>query len=208
VGVKIVLIVICLGIAGTVVLAATGSFSFYAYSTSQGSDGVTKVHCYGDCAGVEASAAVDDAAAIVATDQSPTYDRAVVALLHLLQRAGSMSKPAGAALVWRNAPPLIRTIEPEQDLLIERVRAVDVQTSPGELCRRAALRLVARYQWAVQRLELSIGRSSPRWTTVKTFIRDMRSSESSYASEARACVLAAPTDEQAQLADAVGSFSG
>lgn len=177
---KGLLIVLC-GLALVVfLLTKTGNFYFYAYSVTQDADGRQHVHCYRGCntdvvqsaqaaADAGASPTVQDAVALVATDQSPRYGRAVIGMRRLLTRAGRMSQPAGSALVWRKAPAFARTMEAEESLLQDRVRAVDLQTPAGEVCRQAALRLVARQQWAVREFEAALEQTEPTWNAIERF---------------------------------------
>ena len=214
---KTLLIILGVLALGGFLLAKTGTFSYYAYSVSQDADGRQHVHCYAGCntdvvqsekaaAGGSASPIVQDAVALVEADQSPRFGRAVIGMHRLLTRAGRMAHPAGSALVWRQAPRLAGAIDSEESLLLDRVRAVDLQTSAGEDCRLAALRLVARDQSAVREFEIALAQSEPAWNAIKRFNAGTRAAGKAYIADARPCIAAAPRSDRPQLVDIVRHF--
>jgi len=210
------LLILCGLAVGVFLLAKTGTFSFYAYSVSQDADGRQHVHCYSGCntdvvqgaqaAAGGASPTVQDAVALVAADQSPRYGRAVIGMRRLLTRAGRMRHPAGSALVWQKAPAFARTMDAEESLLLDRVRAADLQTPAGEVCRQAALRLVARDQWAVREFEIALAQSQPAWNAIKRYNAGTRKAVKAYIGDVQPCIAAAPSSDRAQLVDIVRRF--
>jgi hypothetical protein len=215
--VKIGLIVILVLVGGAFLLVRSGSFSFYAYSVTEDANGRSQVQCYAGCAadvvqGAKAdvsgtaSPMVQDALLIVAAGQSKTHEQVAFGLFRLLARAGHLARPSGAALVWRQALPLARAMDKEESLLLDRVRAVDLQASGSELCRQVALRLIARTQGVVREFEIELAQGRPTWGTVTQFNTARKQSARSYLSELRPCIAAAPKHDRAQLADSMLRF--
>jgi hypothetical protein len=215
--VKVVLIVLVALAGGAFLLAKNGHFSFYAYSASQNADGQSQVHCYAGCntdvvqgaradESGAASPMVQDAVALGAAGQSKAHMQASFGLLRLFARARHMARPSGAALVWRRAPALALAMDNEESLVLDRVRAVDLQSSDSELCRQVALRLVARIQGVVREFEIELAQSRPAWSTVNQYNWARKESARSYLRELRPCIAAAPSQDRAQLADSMLQF--
>jgi hypothetical protein len=215
--VKVALIVVVALAGGAFLLAKNGDFSFYAYSVSQNAAGQSQVHCYSDCntdvaqgARADKSSAapptVQDAVALVAAGQSQAQQPASMGLLRLFARARHMARPSGAALVWRKAPALALAMDSEASLVLDRVRAVDLQSSGSELCRQVALRLVARVQGVVREFEIELAQGRAAWSTVNQYNWGRKASARSYVSELRPCIAAAPSRDRAQLADTMLQF--
>jgi hypothetical protein len=210
--VKVVLIVLAALAGGVFLLAKNGHAFSDASGASQTAGGQPHVHCSAGCntdvvQGPRAvSPMVQDALVLVAAGQSPADQQATFGLLRLLARASHTARPSGAALVWRKAPALVKAMDKEESLLLERVRTVDLQTSRSELCRQAALRFVARTQGAVREFEIELAQSEPAWGTVIQFNTARKESARSYLSELGPCIAAAPKRDRAQLADSMLRF--
>ena len=211
------LIVILALAGGAFLLVRSGTFSFYAYSVTEDANGRSHVDCYAGCntdvvqgarldRSGTAAPMVQDALAIVAAGQSKTHERVSFGLFRLLARASHLARPSGAALVWRNAPALALAMEKEESVLLDRVRAVDLQTSGSELCRQVALRLMARTQGVVRDFEIELAQGRPAWGSVIRFNTARKQSARSYLSELRPCIAAAPKQDRAQLADSMLRF--
>src|SRR5262249_45995142 len=120
---KVLLVAVAVVAGLGFLLFRNGHFSFYAYSVSQNDNGQASVHCYAGCntdvvqsARVEAtgsaSAVVQDALMIVqASGRSDVYAQSLERLLSLIQRAHRLSRPSGAALIWRQAPAFTHAMD-------------------------------------------------------------------------------------------------
>jgi hypothetical protein len=154
--VKAFLILGGIAVLAVVAVAVSKSSHFYAYSEVTDAQGKTSVHCFTGCdvvdsiTGGASTPEIDDALAIAQTAGDPAYRDATHGMDALLRRASRMSHRSGAALVWKRAPSLIVILDAEQTRILDRMRGLTMSTQAGELCRRAALRVISRYQWSTR----------------------------------------------------------
>jgi len=193
--VKALLVLGVLVVVGVVVVKNT---HFYAYSEVTDAQGRTAVHCYAGCdvvdslTGGASSPEFDDAVAIAQAADSRAYSVAAHRLTALLLRANGMSRRRGAALVWKRAPSLIGTLSAEQSGVLARLTRLTMKTQAGELCRRAGLRAVSRYQWAMRDLGSRFTRA-PTWPAVVRFAVAIRSTQRSLVDDVEPCLATAPS---------------
>ena len=84
--------------------------------------------------------------------------------------------------------------------ILDRLRGLTMKTQAGELCRRAALRVISRYQWSTRDLGSHLARPAPAWAAVVRFDAEVGSSQRSFVGDVKPCLAAAPTDARATLA--------
>jgi hypothetical protein len=190
---KTVVTILCAGALTAVLLAKAGVIQARFITASTNADGTARIDCFGDCTGVE-SPLLQDVARLVVAAQSPSLDRAGAAFMQLAARARRLPPARSAALVRRRAG-VVATLAAEETLLRGRVGAVPLRTDDGNVCRRAFLRLVARYKWALDRFQ--------RNHSIRRFDVAKRQSDRSYARDVRPCLAAAPREERDAIARAM-----
>jgi len=203
--VKAFLVLGGIGVLAVVAVVLVKNTHLYAYSEVTDAQGKTSVHCYAGCdvvdsiSGGASTPEIDDAVALAQTADDPGYRDATHGMDALLRRASRMSHRGGASLVWKRAPSLILTLDAEQTRILDRMRALTMNTRAGELCRRAALRVISRYQWSTRDLgsHLSL---RPAWGAVVRFEAEVSSSQRSFVGDLEPCLAAAPSDARAALA--------
>ena len=204
--VKAFLVLGGIGVLAVAAVVLVKNTHFYAYSQVTDAQGRTSVHCYAGCdvvdsiTGGASSPEIDDAVAIAQTADSPVYRDAAHGMDALLRRASRLSRRSGAALVWKRAPSLLATLDAEQTGILDRLRGLTMKTQSGDLCRRAALRVIARYQWSTRDLGSHVALPVPAWGAVVRFDAEVRSSRRSFVGDVEPCLAAAPTDARATLA--------
>jgi hypothetical protein len=204
---KIVLILGAL-VVGALLLAKAGFISTQFVTSSTGADGKTSMRCYGDCAGVHTTGGSDlmqDVASLGAAGQSVSLHRAGQSFSALLARAHRMPHTPGATLLWRLGRLPTSNLAAEETLLAGRLAAVPLRTSGGAVCRRAAVRLVSRYAWALGRFRDELGGRRPTWAAVRRFDDAKRQSDRTYAREVLPCLESASGAERKALARAMGA---
>ena len=195
-----------IGVLAVVAVVLVKNTHFYAYSEVTDAQGRTSVHCYAGCdvvdsiTGGASTPEIDDAVAIAQTADDPAYRDATHGMDALLRRASRMSHRSGAALVWKRAPSLLMTLDAEQTRILDRMRGITMNTQAGELCRRAALRVISRYQWSTRDLGAHLALPRPAWGAVVRFEAEVTSSQRSFVGDLEPCLAAAPTDARAALA--------
>lgn len=195
-----------IAVLAVVAVAVSKSSHFYAYSEVTDAQGKTSVHCFTGCdvvdsiTGGASTPEIDDALAIAQTAGDPVYRDATHGMDALLRRASRMSHRSGAALVWKRATSLIVILDAEQTRILDRMRGLTMSTQAGELCRRAALRVISRYQWSTRDLGSHVALPRPVWSSVVRFEAEVTSSRRSFVGDLEPCLAAAPTDTRAALA--------
>jgi hypothetical protein len=202
----VVKVFLVLGVLAVVAVVLVKGTHFYAYSEVTDAQGRTSVHCYAGCdvvdsiTGGASTPEIDDAVALAKTADDPAYRDATHGMDALIRRASRMSHRSGAALVWKRAPSLIMTLDAEQTRILDRMHGLTMNTQAGELCRRAALRVISRYQWSTRDLSSHVALPVPVWEAVVRFEAEVTSSQRSFVRDLEPCLAAAPTDARATLA--------
>jgi hypothetical protein len=134
--------------------------TFTCWYSSTDSNGFVHFHCLSGCksgtyvdgTSLPGSPAVKDALALhAAAFSSAKAGQATKRMVALLDHATNEPGSRGAALVRRDLPPLLTTILDEIPGVRDNLLAVDVQTTPGQSCRVAALREVSTFETVYRR---------------------------------------------------------
>jgi hypothetical protein len=189
---------------GALVLAGGCSGQFTSWYTD--SNGVVHAHCWGGCtpatetadgSSVPDSAAVKDALAIQGAENSSARAiRASHGVVALINRAALKREAAAATLIRLKLPPLAATIASELPSVRDSVLAADLQTTAGQTCRVAVLRVVAKTQWVYGSIarEAAAGRSPAK--VVSDLVHGLNTVHRAFEADLKPCLAGLQPDER------------
>lgn len=201
---KILLVLLVLG---ALTLAGGCSGEFTSWYTD--ANGVVHTHCWGGCtsgtemadgSSVPDSPAVQDALAIQGAGNSSTRAiQATHSVIAVLNRAVHERDAQAAALIRLKLPPLATTIASEMPGVRDHLLSVDLQTTAGQTCRVAVLRMVAMTQSLYESISREVAAGRPAAKVVFDLMHGLNTVNDAFEADIKPCLAGLQPDDRSAV---------